>query len=57
MRPTGLFITWMILTIILTFSLIGIILFIPNGAQPSTWMKIGLNLLDKIKSENEQNNI
>jgi hypothetical protein len=57
MKPTGLFITWMILTLILTFSLIGIILFIPNGAQPSTWMKIGLNLLDKIKSENEKNNI
>jgi len=55
MKPTGLFITWMFLTLILTFSLIGIILFIPNGTLPSTWMKLGLILLEKIKSENEQN--
>ena len=49
MKPTGLFVTWMILTILLTLSLIGIILFIPNGPNPSTWMQIGLKLLDKIE--------
>lgn len=49
MNPTGLFVTWMILTILLTISLIGIILFIPNGSTPSTWMQIGLKLLDKIE--------
>jgi len=49
MKPTGLFVTWMLLTILLTFSLIGIVLFIPNGVNPSTWMQIGLKLLDKIQ--------
>jgi hypothetical protein len=51
MKPTGLFLTWMGLTILLTFSIIGIILFIPNGSMPSTWMQIGLKLLDKIESD------
>ena len=49
MKPTGLFVTWMILTILLTFSLIGIVLFVPNGSSQSTWMQIGLKLLDKIQ--------
>jgi hypothetical protein len=48
MKPTGLFIIWMFLTILLTISLVGIILFVPNGPNPSTWMTIGLNLLEKI---------
>lgn len=48
MKPTGLFVIWMLLTILLTFSIIGVILFIPNGTNPSTWMQIGLKLLDKI---------
>jgi hypothetical protein len=49
MKPTGLFITWMILTILLTFSLIGIILFVPTTNAQSTWMSIGTKLLDKIE--------
>ena len=49
MKPTGLFVTWMILTILLTFSLIGIVLFVPNGSSQSTWMQIGLRLIDKIE--------
>jgi len=49
MKPTGLFLIWMTLTILLTFSLIGIVLFVPNGSSQSTWMQIGLRLLDKIE--------
>lgn len=48
MKPTSLFIVWMFLTLLLTFSLIGILLFIPNGTLPSTWMQIGFKLIDKI---------
>jgi hypothetical protein len=50
MKPTGLFLIWMLFTILLTITLIGITLFVPNGSNPSTWMLIGLKLLDKVES-------
>jgi hypothetical protein len=41
-----LLILWMILTLILTFSLVGLVLFIPrDGRDNSTWMEMGDNLL------------
>jgi hypothetical protein len=48
---------WMICTIILTCTLIGMFLFIPHYGDyvgdkptPSTWMQIGKNLLNGINS-------
>jgi len=38
---------WMVSTIVLTFSIIGLFLFIPaDGAERSSWMEIGKDLLD-----------
>lgn len=42
-------ILWMFMTLILTFSLVGLILFIPrDGYNTSTWMNMGDKLLDAI---------
>jgi hypothetical protein len=45
---------WMIMTLILAFSLVGLILFIPKDTYttgpsgPSTWMHVGRSLLDAV---------
>lgn len=46
-------IVWMILTLVLTFSIIGMLLFIPDldDGHPSSWMKIGRNLLNSVVNE------
>lgn len=47
-------IVWMLLTLLLTFSVIGMLLFIPIDTYqnaptvPSTWMTIGRKLLDSV---------
>jgi hypothetical protein len=50
-------ILWMLLTLVLTFSLVGMLLFIPIGGdylkeakevRLSTWMAIGIRLLDSV---------
>ncbi len=47
-------IIWMVFTLILTFSIIGLILFFPKDRyvdienKPSTWMSIGIKLLDSV---------
>lgn len=51
-----LFLVWMFLTILLTFSLIGLILFLPNGAFRSSWMSIGLKLVNKITGNKDDEN-
>jgi hypothetical protein len=49
-------IVWMLLTILLTFSVVGMLLFIPKDGysnspdEPSTWMHVGRELLDKVTS-------
>ena len=49
---TGLcLIVWMIFTVGLALSVVGLILFIPKGnieESPSTWMTIGLKLIDSL---------
>jgi len=45
-----LFIIWMVFTLILTASIVGLLLFIPAtdedcGDTPSTWMQLGRDLL------------
>ena len=48
-------IVWMIFTLVLTFSIIGMLLFIPHvdykEGEPSTWMEIGRNLLNAVVNE------
>lgn len=40
---------WMLMTLILTFSLVGLVLFIPkDGSNESTWMEMGLKLLNAV---------
>jgi len=51
-----LFLVWMFLTILLTFSLIGLILFLPNGSFRSSWMSIGLKLVNKITGNKDEEN-
>lgn len=47
---------WMIFTLILVFSIIGLVLFIPKDiysyaeSTPSTWMHIGRRLLESVIS-------
>lgn len=47
-------ILWMIFTIILVFSIVGMVLFVPKDTYqnhentPSTWMTIGRKLLDSV---------
>ena len=48
-----LLIIWMLFTILLTCSIVGMFLFVPNiyttgPNNPSSWMTIGLKLVDKI---------
>lgn len=44
-----IFILWLFMTLILTFSLVGLCLFIPrDGQDNSTWMEIGHKLLDAV---------
>ena len=49
-----LFVIWLILSVMLCFSIIGLILFVPKDtyvdieATPSTWCHIGRELLNKI---------
>lgn len=49
-----IFIIWLILTIVLTFSIVGLVLFVPKDkfeegeSIPSTWMTIGKALLKSI---------
>lgn len=47
------FIFWMIFTLIFTFSIVGMLLFIPTiygrgQNNPSSWMKIGRNIIDEL---------
>jgi UPF0716 family protein affecting phage T7 exclusion len=50
-------IVWMLLTLVLAFSVIGLILFIPKDTYtsqdntPSTWMTIGRALLNKVTQD------
>ena len=47
-------IVWMIFTLVLTFSIIGMLLFVPdldNDGHPSSWMQIGRNLLNAVVNE------
>lgn len=51
-----LFIIWMCFTILLTFSVIGMLLFYPKDtflikgtSTRSTWMQLGLDLFDRTK--------
>lgn len=51
-----LLIVWMICTIILSISIIGMVLFIPDtytnqDNTPSTWMQVGRKLVNKIIEE------
>ena len=55
-----LFIIWLILTVILTFSIIGLIIVLrsndtvywkPEEENRSLWMKLGYNLLNSILTE------
>lgn len=47
-------IIWMLLTVLLVLSIIGIVLFIPKDTyqnypnEPSTWMTVGRKLLDSV---------
>lgn len=47
-------IIWMLLTIVLAFSIVGLLLFIPIDINenypnvPSTWMQIGKKLLENV---------
>lgn len=47
-------IVWMLLTVLLAFSIVGLILFVPKDSYqnapnvPSTWMTIGIKLLDSV---------
>ena len=44
-----IFILWLFMTLILTFSLVGLVLFVPrDGHDNSTWMEIGHKLLDAV---------
>jgi hypothetical protein len=43
-----LFIAWVLFTIVLTCSIIGMLLFVPKQYEESTWMTIGKNLKNKI---------
>ena len=53
MKETAL-IVWMLLTLVLAFSIVGLLLFIPKDSWdndenvPSTWMTIGRKLLTSI---------
>ena len=56
MKQTTLLVLWMLLTMLLTFSLVGIILIVSNGnQQPSTWMYIGRTLIESITKNNDGN--
>jgi hypothetical protein len=44
-------IIWLILTVALTLSIVGLLLFIPGDTERSTWMQFGLDLLDRILDE------
>jgi hypothetical protein len=54
MKATCL-IVWMILTLVLTFSIVGMLLFIPHvdykEGEPSTWMHLGRTLLTAVLNE------
>lgn len=43
-------ILWMLFSLILVFSLVGLLLFVPNdfNNQPSTWCLMGRKLLDAV---------
>ena len=56
MKQTTLLVLWMLLTMLLTFSLVGIVLIVSNGnQQPSTWMYIGRTLIESITNKNPEN--
>jgi uncharacterized membrane protein len=56
MKQTTLLVLWMVLTILLTLSIIGIILLMANGnQQPSTWMYLGRTLIESITNKNDGN--
>ncbi len=48
---------WMLLTLILTCSVVGMLLFVPtdrwknHDSTPSTWMRIGRKLLDAVVNQ------
>lgn len=43
------FILWMLITMILAFSIVGWVLFVPDGSYKATWMRIGRGLLDELR--------
>ena len=55
MKQTTLLVLWMLLTMLLTFSLVGIVILTPNGSNPSTWMYIGRTLIESITNKNSEN--
>lgn len=46
-----LFTLWLLLTFLLTLSIVGLFIFIPDRG-PSTWMRIGIGLMDVIVNLN-----
>lgn len=46
-----LLIIWIIATLCLVASIIGMLLFVPDNYRRSTWMEIGTNLIDSIIRE------
>ena len=56
MKQTTLLVLWMVLTILLTLSILGIVLLVSNGNQQlSTWMYIGRTLIESITNKNSEN--
>ena len=51
MKPYIAFLLWILGTLVLTFTVIGMFLFIPDEYEPSTWMKIGLKLTILIEED------
>lgn len=53
-------IVWMVISLMFVLSGVGLLLFVPRTIywdipnEPSTWMKIGLDLLDAVKHRGER---
>lgn len=46
------YVLWLIVTMLLVCSIVGMLLIIPNYNEPSSWMKIGRTLVAKLTSTN-----
>jgi len=46
---------WMVFTLIITFSIVGVMILFPlnENNEPSTWMKIGLSLKENFTTKHE----